>query len=252
MYPQGEYIYGIIEEPQLRRFSFLGVGEAEVYTINHQRIAAVVSDTEFSEIDPTRKNVHAHTVAQNELLKEYTLLPMGFGMIATGEDEVRGLLENNYQGLISGLNRLAGMIEVELKVFWDQEAIMRELQMVGSHELARIRAKLDAASSPLEAQKLLVEAGKLVERVALNWKTKYAELVYAILQELSLDAQVNKPTGIRDILNASFLIEKSREAEFREEVYKLDSEFKGKVNFKYVGPLPPYNFIDLRLEPVKC
>jgi hypothetical protein len=249
---QGEYIYGIVEEPQPRRFSFLGVGEAEVYTINHQRIAAVVSDTEFSEIDPTRKNVHAHTVAQDELLKEYTLLPMGFGMIADSEDEVRRLLENNHQGLISELNRLAGKIQVELKVFWNQEAMTRELNQVGSQELSRIRAKLDTASSPLETQNLLVEAGKLVERVALNWKTKYAERVYAILHELCVEAKVNKPRGISDILNASFLIEKSREAKFREEVYKLDSEFQGKVNFKYVGPLPPYDFVDLRLEPVKC
>jgi len=249
---QGEYIYGIVEEPQPRRFSFLGVGEAEVYTINHQRIAAAVSDSEFSEIDPTRRNVHAHTVAQDELLKEYTLLPMGFGMIATDEDEVRGLLENNYRGLLSELNRLAGRIEVELKVFWDQEAIMRELHLVGSHELAGIRAKLNAASSPLETRNLLVEAGKLVERIALNWKTKYAELVYIILKELSYDAKVNDPMGVKNLLNASFLIERSRESEFKERVYKLDSEFQGKVNFKYVGPLPPYNFVDLRLEPVKC
>jgi hypothetical protein len=249
---QGEYIYGIVEEPQLRRFSFLGVGEADVYTINHQRIAAVVSDTEFSEIDPTRRNVHAHTVAQDELLKEYTLLPMGFGMIAADEDEVRGLLEKNYQGLLSELNRLAGRIEVELKVFWDQEAIMRELHLVGSHELAKIRTKLNAASSPLETRNLLVEAGKLVESVASDWKTRYAELVYGILKELSYDAKVNDPMGVKNLLNASFLIEKSRESEFQEQVYKLDSEFKGKVNFKYVGPLPPYNFVDLRLEPVKC
>jgi hypothetical protein len=252
MYLQGEYIYGIVEEPQLRRFSFLGVGEAKVYTINHQSIAAVVSDTEFSEIDPTRRNVHAHTVAQDELLKEYTLLPMGFGMIASSEDEVRGLLENNYQGLVSELNRLAGRIEVALKVFWDQETIIRELHLAGSYELDKVRAKLNDALSPLETRNLLVEAGKLVERIALNWKTKYAELVYTILKELSYDAKVNDSMGVKNLLNASFLIERSRESEFKEQVYKLDSEFQGKVNFKYVGPLPPYNFVDLRLEPVKC
>jgi hypothetical protein len=252
MYPQGEYIYGIVEEPQSRKFSFSGVGEAEIYTINHQRIAAVVSDTEFSEIDPTRKNVHAHTVVQDELLKEYTLLPMGFGMIAASENEVCSLLENNYQGLLSELNRLAGRIEVELKIFWDQESIMRELHLVGSHELATIRAKLNTATSPLETRNLLVEVGKLVESVASDWKTKYAELVYGILKELSYDAKVNDPTGVKNLLNASFLIEKSQESEFKEQVYKLDSEFQGKVNFKYVGPLPPYNFVELRLEPVEC
>jgi hypothetical protein len=251
MSPQREYIYGIVEEPQLRRFSFPGVGEAEVYTINHQRIAAIVSDIEFSEIDPTRKNVHAHTVVQDELLKEYTLLPMSFGMVAASEDEVRGLLEKNYQGLINELNRLVGRIEVELKVFWEQEAIIKELQGE-NQELSRLKAKINAASSPVEAQNLLAMAGKLVEGIVRDWKTRYAELVYTILKELSYDAKMNDPVGIKNILNASFLIEKSRETEFKEQIYKLDSKFQGKVNFKYVGPMPPYNFVDLRLEPVKC
>ncbi len=248
---QGEYIYGIVEEPQIRRFSFPGVGESDVYTINHQRIAAIVSDTEFPEIDPTRKNVHAHTVVQDELLKEYTLLPMGFGMITTSEDEVRGLLENNYQALISELNRLAGRIEIELKVFWEQEAIIKELQSE-NQELSRLKAQLDAASSPIEVHNLLAMAGKLVENIVRDWKTRYAEMVYTTLKGLSYDAKVNNPVGIKNLLNASFLIEKSRESEFKEQVYKLDSKFQGKVNFKYVGPMPPYNFVDLRLEPVKC
>jgi hypothetical protein len=248
---QGEYIYGIVEEPQPRRFSFTGVGEADVYTINHQKIAAIVSDIEFSEIDPTRKNVHAHTVVQDELLKEYTLLPMGFGMVSTSEDEVRGLLERNYSGLTSELNRLTGMIEVELKVFWEQEAVINELQGE-NQELSRLKAKINAASSPIEAQNLLAMAGKLVENIVQDWKTRYAELVYAILQELSYEAKMNNPVGIKNLLNASFLIDKSRESEFKEQVYTLDSKFQGKVNFKYVGPMPPYNFVDLRLEPVKC
>jgi hypothetical protein len=250
MAPGSRYIYGIVAEPRLRRFGFPGVGDAEVYTINHDGIAAIVSDTQLQEIDPTRKNVHTHTVVQDELLKEYTLLPMGFGMIAASEDEVRRLLEKNYEGFVSELNRLAGKIEVELKVFWDQEAIIKELQGE-SQELTKIKARINATSSPIEAQNLLVKAGKLVERIALEWKTKYAELVYAILKELSLDAQVNNPVGIKNLLNASFLIDKSRENQFKEEVYRLDSKFQGKIDFKYVGPLPPYNFVNLKLESVK-
>jgi hypothetical protein len=245
MSPQGKYIYGIIEEPKTRKFGFPGVGDAEVYTINHDGIAAIVSDTELQEIDPTRKSVHTHTVVQDELLKEYTLLPMGFGMIAASEDEVRRLLEKNYEGLVGELNRLAGKIEVEVKVFWDQEAITEELQGE-SQKLSKLKARINAASS-VEAQSLLVEVGKLVEHIALDWKTNYAELVYTTLKKLSHDAQVNNLVGIKNLLNASFLIEKPRESVFKEEVYKLDSKFRGKVNFKYVGPLPPYNFIKLEL-----
>lgn len=248
--PPGKYIYGIIAEPQPKTFDFCGVEDAAVYAIIYQELAAVVSDTEPREIDPTRKNVLAHTVVQDRLLKEYDLLPMGFGIISGSADEVRRLLEKNYQGFAGELKRLAGKIEAELKVFWDPEAMIKELQGK-NQELARVKAKINAASSPAEAQRLLLEAGMQVERVAQNWKTKYAERVYDVLRKFSFDARLNNPLGVKNILNASFLVDKSRESEFQQEVYRLDSEYQGKVNFKYVGPLPPYNFISLKLEPVR-
>jgi hypothetical protein len=244
-----KYIYGIIEEPQPRRFNFSGVGDAEVYAINHQKLAAMVSDTGFEEVDPTRKNVRAHTVVQDELLKSYTLLPMGFGMIAGSKDDVLKLLEKNYHGLTRELTRLAGKVEVELKVYWDQEAMIKELQG-GSEELTRLKAKINNAPSPIEAQRLLIAAGKLVERIALDWKAKYADRVYSTLKGLSIDARLNNPLGVKNILNASFLIERTRESDFQKEVFKLDSQYQGKVDFKYVGPLAPYNFVNVTLEPV--
>jgi len=247
MSPQHKYTYGIMEEPQPKRFSVSGVGDAEVYTINYQELAAIVSDTELQEIDPTRKNVQAHTVVQDELLRDYTFLPMGFGMIANSEDEVQRLLQKNYQGLTSELRRLAGKIEVELKVLWDEEAIVRRLQDE-SEEFTKLKAKIRTISSPVELRNLLLEAGKLVEQVALDWKARYAEQVYVILKQLSVDARLNNPLGIKNLLNASFLIDRSKEGEFRNEVCKLDSKCQGNVNFKYVGPLAPYNFINLKLE----
>jgi hypothetical protein len=246
-----QYIYGIIREPRLKNFTFPGVGGAAVYTINHAGIGAVVSDTDFAEIDPTRKNVKAHTVVQEGVLEQYSLLPMGFGMVAADRDEVYRLLESNYDGLAGELGRLAGKIEVELEVFWEQEAVVREIQS-GNQELSRLKARVDAAKSPGEVRELLIEAGRRVDSIVQDWKTRYAELVYAILRELAYEAKVNNPVGIKNLLNASFLIDRPQENEFREQVYRLDARFQGRMNFKYVGPLPPYNFVNLKLEAVKC
>ena len=250
MSEQNKYLYGIIEEPQPRRFGFSGVEDAEVYTINYQKMAAIVSDTLLQDIDPTRKNVRAHTVVQDEILKVYDLLPMGFGVMAHSDDEVQKLLERNYQILVTELERLASKIEVALKVFWDQEAMIKELQGE-RQELTRIKAKINAAASPGEAQHLLVEAGQLIERIAMEWRNKYAEQVYAVLKEMAVDARQNAPLGVKNILNAAFLVDRAKESGFQKEVYKLDSKYQGKVDFKYVGPLPPYSFVNLKLEPVK-
>ena len=243
------YIYGIIQESESRKFGFSGIDDAEVYTIRHKEVSAVVSDIGPEEIDPTLKNVRVHAAVQDELLKNYTLLPMGFGMIAGGNGDVFKLLEKNYQGLIDGLKRLDGKVEVELKVFWDQEAMIKELQS-GSDELTRLKAKIKNAPSPAEAQRLLIEAGELVERIVQDWKAKYADRVYCVLKGLCNDARLNNPLGVKNIMNASFLIDKAKESDFQKEVYRLDSRYQGKVNFKYVGPLAPYNFVNLKLEPV--
>jgi hypothetical protein len=250
MSPQSKYIYGIVEEPEPRTFDFTGVEGGGVYAINNQELAAVVSDIELQEIDPTRRNVQAHTLVQDELLKEYTLLPMAFGMIANGEGEVSILLENNHHAFLSELRRLTGMIEVELKVFWDQEAMIKELQGE-SQSLSLLKSKIQDASSAIEAQSMLIEAGRMVERIVLDWKSKCVEAVYAVLKELSMDVRLNKPLGIHNILNASFLIDKDSESRFQEEIYRMDAQYQGKLNFKYIGPLPPYNFISLKLEPAR-
>lgn len=242
----GIYIYGIIREPGTKTFSTPGIDGAAVFTINWQDLGAVVSNTQLGEVAPTRRNVRAHTAVQDELLQGYTLLPMSFGMIADGGAKVLRLLEKNRPALTAELARLAGKIEIELKVFWDQEKILKELQ-ARDGQLARLRSNIRVAS-PVEAEELLVEAGRLVERVALDWKTRYAERVYQALKELAVDARINKTVGVTNILNTSFLIDRSVEGRFHEEIARLDTRYEGKVNFRYIGPLAPYNFVELKLE----
>jgi hypothetical protein len=241
------YIYGFIAEPQPTKFEFRGLEDAQVYTINYQSLAAIVSDTGLGEIDPTRKNVLAHTLVQDELLKKYTLLPMGFGTVATSEYNVLSLLEKNYEALVRELERLAGKIEAELKISWDEKALTSENQEL----LSKLKAKIKSASSAAEAQRLAIEAGMAVERIIREWKNAYAEQVYSTLKGMATDARLNAPAGVKNLLNASFLIERSQESKFVEQVLRLDAEYKGKMNFKYVGPLSPYSFVGITLESVK-
>ena len=243
---QTRYIHGIIEEPEIKKFTYRGLEDAEVYTINYQSLAAVVSSTVLNDMDPTRKNVLAHTLVQDELLKKYTLLPMGFGTIASSEDHVRKLLEKNHDGLVKELHRLSGKIEAELKIFWDEKALMAENQEF----LTKMKARIKSASSPVEAQSLAIEAGMSIERIIRSWKTTYADRIYNALKVTAIDAKMNAPAGVKSLLNASFLIDRTKENEFVEQVRRLDLEYRGRMNFKYVGPLSPYNFIGIKLETV--
>ncbi len=250
MAPTGRYIYGIIAPVNPVRFDIRGIDDAPVYTITHQELAAVVSDREPVELDPTRRNVLAHTRVQDALLSDYTVLPTGFGMMAQDDDKVREMLARNQAIFVQELRRLNGKIEMALTLFWNQEAMLKEMESQRG-ELSELRARIASASSPDKSQGLLIEAGRKVEHAVSNWKARYAASVYGVLKELAWDAHQNQSLGIRNILNAAFLIDRSAEKKFKEAICRLDAEYRGKIDFKSVGPLPPYDFVDIRLEPVK-
>ena len=50
------------------------------------------------------------------------------------------------------------------------------------------------------------------------------------------------------LLNQAFLVERGKEKAFNHALNKLDSRFDGLLNFRLVGPLPPYSFATLVIE----
>jgi alpha-amylase/alpha-mannosidase (GH57 family) len=116
-----------------------------------------------------------------------------------------------------------------------------------SESLTRAKARLRAAS-PAQAQAILMEIGQIVQGITKEWQKEYAAEAYRQLNKLALEARTNPVMDVKNILNASFLIEKAHESEFQKEVYELDARYRGKLNFKYVGPLPPYNFVQVKME----
>lgn len=240
------YIYGIVEEPRARALDYRGIGEAEVYMINAGSLSAVASRTETPEVDPTRRNVRAHVMVQDNLMKEYTLLPMSFGTVANDDESAAVMLEKNHDAFAAEIARFVGRIEASLRVFWDGDAIIAELR---EKDRGFDKLKEEAGKAPREkAESLLVEIGKKVEKVALEWQRKYGSKIYASLKALAIDAVPNETTAPRCILSASFLLEKTTEDEFKARIYALDEQYDGKLQFKYVAPLPPYSFVTVRLE----
>jgi len=48
------------------------------------------------------------------------------------------------------------------------------------------------------------------------------------------------------LLNAAFLVEADRkERKFDNLINELSTKYEGRIKFKYVGPSPPCNFVEL-------
>jgi hypothetical protein len=246
--PEGKYVYCIIETKEHRSFGPIGIGGRgdDVYTVHYDGMAAVVSNTPIMVYDPTRENVFAHEQVNETVMREFTVLPMAFGVLFRTEDDIIELIRGTYDALRDVLTKMEGKVEFGLKVNWDRERVMSELEQE-SEEIRNLKEQITSrgAGSTYFAR---MQLGRLIEAALTERADAYVREVYSGLRDTAVASRANKPIGDKMIMNAAFLIEREREAEFDNKVKEIAANYEGKLSFKYTGPWPPYNFVHIRLK----
>lgn len=246
--PEGKYVYCIIESSEPRSFGPMGIGARgdEVYTVHHQGLAAVISNTPLMVYDPTRDNVFTHEQVNETVMREFTVLPMAFGALFRTEDDIIELMRGTEDALRDVLNKMAGKVEYGLKVNWDRDRVIAEIEQE-NEEIRNLKEQITsrATGSTYFAR---MQLGRLVEQALSEQSDSYVREVYAALRDTAVASRANKPIGDRMIMNAAFLVEREREAEFDSKVKEIAAKYEGKLSFKYTGPWPPYNFVHIRLK----
>jgi hypothetical protein len=90
-----------------------------------------------------------------------------------------------------------------------------------------------------------MKIGEMVAEALKKETGNYKDFILDVLKPLSNDLKINDNYGELMILNAAFLIKNSVEPEFDKAVNNLDEKYGKLMTFKYVGTLPPYNFVNL-------
>jgi len=235
----GKYLYCILEGTELEPINLSGIGsDSQIYTISYKDLLAVVSDTEKFIFDPTHENALAHEEVISEVMKSTTVVPMSFGNVFNSEEDIKVLLESVYDEIKDVLKKVAGKIELGVKAFWDYDEIMKEIK-AENQELAN----LEQADYQFQ-----MRIGQEVAQLVDEKKAYYITEIIEPLNELAIASKENRTVGDRMILNAAFLIERDVEEEFDVKVNEIYERFKDELKFKYTGPWPPYNFINIKLE----
>ncbi len=245
---EGRYVYGVIQSKEPITFGRIGVGGAGelVYSVNHGDIAAVVSKTSVFIFDPTRENALAHEHVIESVMKQYTIIPMSFGTVFRTDDDIREVLKSIYPSLKDVLKQMEGKVEFGLKVTWERDQVIDELK----HEDEEIhRFHSEITRKHLQSTYLArMQLGRMIDRALQERSAQYVREIYEALRSTSVASRDNKPIGDKMIMNAAFLIEREREEEFDAAVNRVARKFGNRLNFKYTGPWPPYNFVNIRLK----
>lgn len=245
---EGKYIYCIIQTAKPKKFGPLGIDGRgdELYSICFKDISAVVSNSPIIKYPVSRENMISHEKAIEEVMKEYTVLPVRFCTIAEDEEGIKKILAKEYDKFKNLLNKFVGKRELGLKAIFKEDVIYKKI-LEKYPDIRALKEKL-INLSPEKTYYKQVEIGRMVEEALQKERGIYKDEILNTLLPLSREVKANNIYGELMIINAAFLVEKSRETEFDLKVQQLDEKYGNDVKFKYVGTLPPFNFINLVIE----
>jgi hypothetical protein len=247
----GKYVYCIVRSDRQRDFGAIGIGGGQkVFTVAFHDLAAVVSDTPIVIYDPTRDNVLAHEFVNETVMKEFTVIPMSFGTVFRSEDDVTELLRSTYQAFSDVLDKMQDKIEFGLKVLWDREKVIANLEREND-EIRRLKDEISrhTTTSTYFAR---MQLGRLVDSALEEMGSRYVSDIHDALKPVAVASRSNKPIGDRMILNAAFLVDRAQEQGFDERVKETSRKYEDVLSFKYSGPWPPYNFVNIKLKLEKA
>lgn len=245
MNQEGKYIYGIIATDEAPNFGPIGIGERkdEVVTIGTRGLAAVVSDASVDQGMVSPAQLKAHMQVVEKVFESFPILPMGFGTVAESVDEVVAFLEANSRPLKNSLSDIEGKVEVGIKILWkDMKKIYEEIAKE-NRAIRQLKTKGVSGS-----QKDLVHAGELVEAALEEKKAVEGEEYLRSLRKGKVECKEGDRRTEDMVANASFLVDREWLRDFDARVEKIGAELNGRIQIKYIGPMPPFSFVNLQLH----
>jgi len=202
-----------------------------------------------AELLRTRRLMLAHTRVLEALLGACPLLPMRFGLVAESLAEIDALVREAQPRIDAEFARITGNSEIGLRISWPRDRALSRLLEVDP-TLARARDALLGRGA--EAHFDRIELGRRVAEALERRRTDAQSALLRHLAPLCRDHVLRVPEEDVEVLRMECLVP---EAGGEDRVVAAALEAAATVDFagaeepmvKVVGPVPPFNFVNLPL-----
>jgi hypothetical protein len=240
---KGKYLYGIINR-------YTGFNLDGLTTVDNQSLAAVVAEKEVKDYRQlpkaeTVKELIRHQQIIEKIMEQLPILPVKFGTILKNEAEVATVLEKGYFFLYNTLQKVEDKIELDLVCFWNEQKAA-QMAYQKSKKVRNLQEKITKKKNATVEDKMAV--GKLVAGYLIERREKLRNQILKALKKEAVESCSHALADVNMLLNQAFLVKKDRRAAFNNALDQLDSRFSGLLNFRLVGPLPPYSFATLVID----
>jgi hypothetical protein len=237
------HLYGVTSPDATRPDQVEGRGGSPLRLVANDELAVITS-----EVDGDRpagpKDLLAHARVLESYAERDTVLPMQFGIALQDESAVREqVLDREGHDLVRLLAAFDGMVQLTVQAFHHEEPALRE---VLRREPA-LMAERERLRTGVPAQGHRMQVGQAVAQLLEYLQEEDSQVVLDRLAPLAMAVSEGERNGTHQLLNAAFLIERHARPAFDQAVAELSGDLDERVRLRYVGPQPPYSF----LEPVR-
>jgi hypothetical protein len=257
----GKYIYGVINSNIEDFFDFGKItaiadfypltSPIDAYTISFQDISAVVSDSEIIDYSHMPKDTLARLLVSHQQVIEkvmvnHTIIPMRLGTFANDDEEVREIINKGYRIIKDIFERIKNCIEIDVvATFSDFNSFLQEVSE--SDEIKQLKQSLLNKKDSVTVDDQ-IKVGVLIKKQADKKKSELANEMQTTLNEITDNFKAHDLMDDKMVLNTAFLLHASKQKDFEQRVDQINSKFEEKLNFRCVGPLPPYSFYTLEVK----
>ncbi|HEX5534431.1 MAG TPA: GvpL/GvpF family gas vesicle protein [Actinomycetales bacterium] len=237
------HLYGVVTDSAMTPQDVSGRLDRPVRYVADDGLRAIVSDI-GDDTRVGRADLLAHAHVLEAFAAVTTVVPGQFGMLFPDEETVRkDLLRARHEELAHLIASFEGLVQLTVHVRFQEEPALREV-LSRDPDLVGLR---EAARAPDADQDLQVRLGQAVEQGLEQLKGEEADVLLQRLAPHARAVAVNEARGANDVLNVALLVERGKQRELDAAVSELGEEVASRMTVRYVGPQPPYSF----LEPMR-
>jgi hypothetical protein len=242
----GQYLYAITALLEDRAYDVAGVDGSPVHSVSNGHVAAVVSDCARQKLRPERAHLAAHKEVLKRLMLESTVLPMAFGIIADDLKAVRRMLTLNQKEFLEQLERVAGKVEIGLRLNWDVPNIFEYFIDIHPELRAARDRLLGNQHQPRQEDKL--ELGQLFDRILNEDREAHSDKLEEALGPCCVEIKRSPPRNVNEVANLKCLVARHDQKQLEEAVFQAARLFDNNYAFDLNGPWAPHNFVEMDLK----
>lgn len=238
----GLYCYGVAAARDAEHQLGRGLDGKPVRTVVHGDLAALVSEAPGS-VRAKRRDLLAHFEVLETAFEHGTVLPLRFGIVFDDEAAlVDDFLAPRQKELAKLLHELRDRVELRVTAHYRDDALLAEI-VRQSPRISKLReATRNGAAAGHPA---LIELGELVAAEVQSRTARDSRALLEQLRPLVQRYELDEEPIEYQLMRGSFLVERGRLAKFDGVLDRFAGDSAGRVDVKYVGPLPPHSFVEL-------